>query len=82
MCLEACLPPVAGCNANIRVASMEVKLGLDLGTAQLVEEVCDKWDQVPILLSDPFEVLEVNTESQGVILLLGKENWCTCWQLG
>jgi len=43
MCLEGCLPLVAGCNANIRVASMEVKLGVDLGTAQLVEEVCDKW---------------------------------------
>ena len=63
-------------------ASSEVELGVDLCAAKLVEDVGDERDQVPILLSDLVEVLEVNTESQGAILLLGKENRCTTWQLG
>ena len=78
---EGCLPLVASCDANIVVASMEVKLGVDLRAAQLVEEVGDKWNRVPILWCDLVEVLEVHTESQGVILLLSKEDWCTTRQL-
>ena len=64
---------------NIVVASTEVELGVDLCAAQFVKEVCDEWDQVPILLSDLVEVSEVNTESQGAILLLCKENRCAHW---
>src|SRR5882724_395198 len=78
---EGCLPLMAYCNVNIVVASMEVKLGIDLCTSQLVEEIGDKWNQVPILLHDLVEVSEVDTESQGTILLLSKENRCTAWQL-
>ena len=70
---------MACCNANIIVASVEVKLGVDLCTAQLVEEVGDKWNQVPILSSNLVEVLEVHTESQGAILLLSKKDWGTTW---
>ena len=81
MCSEGCLPLVACCNANVVVASMEVKLGLDLCAAQVVEEVGDKQDWVLILPCDLIEVLEVDTESQGAILLLGKEDGCTAWRL-
>jgi len=70
---------MASCNVNIVVTSMEVELGVDLCTAKLVKEVGDEWDWVPILLSDLVEVLEVNTESQGAILLLSKEDMCTAW---
>ena len=70
---------MACCDANIVVASMEVELGVDLCTAKLVKEVCDQWDWVPILPSNLVEVSEVDTESQGAILLLGKENRCICW---
>ena len=79
---EGCLPLVASCNVNIVVASMEVELGIDLCAAQLVEEIGDEWNWVLILLHDIVEVSEVNTELQGTILLLGKENRCACWQLG
>ena len=48
---------------------------------KLVEEVGDEWDWVPILLSDLVEVSEVDTESQGTILLLRKENGCTTLRL-
>src|SRR5882724_9732130 len=78
---EGCLPLVAHCNVNIVVASMEVELGVDLHTAQLVKEVGDERNWVPILLCDLVEVSEVHTESQGAILLLSKENRCTTWQL-
>src|SRR5882724_524647 len=76
-CSEGCLPLVAHCNTNIVVASTEVKLCVDLCTAQLVEEVGDEWDQVLIIPCDLVEVLEVDTESQGTILLLGNEARCT-----
>ena len=58
---ESCLPLVAGCHKNIVVASMEVKLGVDLFTAKLVKEGCDKGDWVLILPSDLVEVLEVDS---------------------
>src|SRR5882724_9651224 len=77
LCLEGCLPLMARCDANIVVVSTEVKLGVDLCTAKLVEEVGDEWDQVLILPSDLVEVLEIDTELQGAILLLSKENRCT-----
>ena len=61
MHLEGCLPLVAHCNANIVVASMEVELGVDLRAAQLVEEVGNEWNWVPILPCDLVEVSEVDT---------------------
>src|SRR5882724_10430858 len=63
---------MASCDTNIVVASTEVKLGVDLCAAKLVEEVGDKWNWVPILSSALVEVLEVNTEFQGATLFLGK----------
>jgi len=45
----------------------------------VVKEVCDEWDQVPILPGDLVELPEVDIESQGAILLLGKEDRCTHW---
>jgi len=67
---------------NIVVASTEVKLGIDFCTAKLVEEVGDERDWVLILPSDFVEVSEVDTELQGAIFLLSKENRCATWQLG
>jgi len=72
---------MACCDVNIVVASMEVELGVDLCTAQLVEEVGDEWDWVPILPCDLVEVSKVDKESQGAILLLSKEDGCTARQL-
>jgi len=68
---------MAHCDMNIVVTSMEVELGVDLGTAQLFKEVGDELDQVPILPSNLVEVLAVHTKSQGAILLLSKEDRCT-----
>ena len=82
MCLEGCFPLMASCDAKIVVASMEVKLGVDLCTAKLVEEVCDEWDQVPILSSDLVEILESRHRVSGYHPLLGKEYRCTHWLLG
>src|SRR5882724_9562179 len=76
---ESGLPLVARCDANIVVASAEVEFGVDLHTAQLVEEVGDEWNRVLILSSNLVEVPEVHTESQGTVLLLCKENWGTAW---
>jgi len=72
---------MACCDVNIVVASTEVEHSVDLCATQFVEEVGDKWNQVPILLCDLVEVSEVNTESQGAILLLCKENRGTAWRL-
>ena len=50
---------MASCDVNIVVASAEVELGVDLCAAKLVEEVGDKWDQIPILPCDLVEVSEL-----------------------
>ena len=60
---KGCLPLVAGRDTDIVVASAQVELGVDLGTAELVEQVCDEWDRVPILPGDLVEVPKVDTES-------------------
>ena len=80
-CSEGCLPLITCCDMNIIVARMEVNLGVDLRTAQLVEEIGNEWDRIPILPCDLVEVSEVDTELQGAILLLGKEDGCTTWRL-
>src|SRR5882724_1705424 len=77
--LESCLPLMAHCDTNIVEASVEVEIGVDLRASQLVEEVGDEWNWVPILSSNLVEVPEVHTELQGTILLLHKENWGTAW---
>jgi len=46
---KGCLPLMASGDASIVVASPQVELGVDLGTAELVKEIGDKWDRVPIL---------------------------------
>src|SRR5467141_3628725 len=79
---KCCLPLMASGDANIVVASPQVKLSVDLGTAELVKEIGDKWDRVPILPGELVEIPEVDTESQGPIFLLCKQDWGTCWQLG
>src|SRR5882672_1816574 len=60
---KCCLPLMASGDANIVVASPQVKLGVDLGTAELVKEIGDKRDWVPILPGEFVEVPEVDTES-------------------
>src|SRR5712664_4266947 len=56
-----CLPLMASGYANIVVASPQVKLGVDLGTAELVKEIGDKRDWVPILPGELVEIPEVDT---------------------
>src|SRR5882672_2859747 len=60
---KGCLPLVASGDTHIVVASMQVELGVDLGTAELFKEVGDKWDRVPILPSELVEVPKVDAES-------------------
>jgi len=79
---KGCLPLVASGNVHMVVASAQVELGVDLGTAKLVKEVGNKWDRVPILPCEFVEVPEVDTEPQGTIFHLGKQDCGTCWRLG
>jgi len=65
VCLEGCLPLMASCDTNIVVANVEVEVGVDLCTAQLVKEIGDEWNWVPILPCDLVEVVEVDTEFVG-----------------
>src|SRR5882672_3956051 len=79
---KCCLPLMASGDTSIVVASPQVELGVYLGTAELVKEIGDKRNQVPILPGELVEVPEVNTESQGAIFLLCEQDWGTCWGLG
>ena len=69
-------------DAHVVVASTQVELGVDLGTAELVKEIGDKWDWVLILPGELVEVPKVVTELQGPIFLLCEQDWGTCWGLG
>src|SRR5882672_2676299 len=60
---KGCLPLMASCDAHVVVASAQVELGVDLGTAELVKEIGDERDRVPILPGELVEVPEVDTES-------------------
>ena len=60
---KCCLPLMASGDVNIVVAGPQVELGVDLGTAELVKEIGDKWDRGPILPGELVEVPEVNAES-------------------
>src|SRR5882672_11155872 len=62
--VKCCLPLMASSDTNIVVASPQVELGVDLGTAELVKEICDKQDRVPILPGELVEVPKVDTESE------------------
>src|SRR5882672_5455176 len=64
---KCCLPLMASGDTNIVVAGPQVKLGVDLGTAELVQEVGDQRDQVPIIPGELVEVPKVDTESEGPI---------------
>src|SRR5467141_58917 len=79
---KGCLPLMASSDIHIVVASMQVELGVDLGTAELVKEVCDKRDWVPILPGELVEVPKVDTEPQGSIFLLCEQDWGAHWRLG
>src|SRR5467141_5148160 len=61
--VKCCVPLMARGDANIVVASPQVELSVDLGTAKLVKEVGDKRDRVPILPGELVEIPEVDTES-------------------
>ena len=47
---------------NIVVARTQVEFSVDLGTAELVKEIGDKQDRVPILPGELIEVAKVDTE--------------------
>src|SRR5882672_9577164 len=79
---KCCLPLMASSDANIVVASPQVELSVDLGTAKLVKEVGNKRNRVPILPGELVEVPEIDTESQGPVFLFCEQDWGTCWGLG
>jgi len=54
---------MASGDSHIVVAGSQVKLGVDLGTAELVKEIGDERDRVPILPGELVEVPEVDAES-------------------
>src|SRR5882672_8939423 len=75
-------PLMASGDAHIVVASMQVELGVALGTAELVKEVGDKQDRVPILPGELVKIPKVDTEPKGSIFLLCEQDWGTRWRLG
>src|SRR6266481_10153575 len=65
--------------AVVIVACMQIKLGVDLGRARLVNEVSDQRDWILIPSSDLIELPKIDTESKCAILLFGKENQYPNW---
>src|SRR6266481_1795226 len=78
-CSECGLPLMTSSDADIVVACMQIKLGVDLGRAELVDEVSNEGDWVSIPSSDPIELPKIDTESKCAILFFGEENQCPYW---
>src|SRR5882762_3154626 len=74
VCAEGGKPLVAFSNADVVVTGTKIDLGEYFGRPQLIKKVANKWKQVLVPLSEPIELVVVDTELERPILLLGKED--------
>ena len=64
---DICLP-----NSQLMVTSEKVYLGVDSCSSQLVKQIINPRQWVPILDRNPVQLSVVNAQSKGLVLLLRK----------
>ena len=69
---ERCLRDICLPNPQLMVTSAKVYLGVDLRSSQLIKQVINSRQWVPILDCNPIQLSVVNAQSKGLILLLCK----------
>jgi len=80
--VEARLLHIICVNANLMIAASQVKLGEVACTMQLIEELIDPRQRIPILNRDAVQSPEVDAHSLTSICLLHEEHWSSEWTLG
>ena len=71
-CPERCLRDICLPNPQLMVTSAKVYLGVDSRSSQLVKQVINPRQWVPILDRNPTQLSVVNPQSKGLVLLLLK----------
>ena len=69
---ERCLRDICLPNPQLMVTSAKVYLGVDLRSSQLIKQVINPRQWVPILDCNPIQLSVVNAQSKGLVLLLCK----------
>ena len=64
---DICLP-----NSQLMVTSAKVYLGVDSRSSQLIKQVIDPRQWVPIPDRNPFQLPVINGQSKGLVLLIRK----------
>ena len=67
---EGSLPFVPFVDPDKMVCVLEINLSKESGLSRAIQEVGEAWEWVMVFLRDSVEASEVDTESQGAILLL------------
>ena len=67
---KRCLRDIYIPNPQLMVTSAKVYLGVDSRSSQLIKQIINPRQWVPILDCDPVQLSVVNTQSKGLVLLL------------
>ena len=76
---KRCLKDICLPNPQLMVTSAKVYLGLDSRSSQLIKQVINPRQWVPILERNPIQLSVVNAQSKGLVLLLRKQNRSAPW---
>ena len=71
-CPERCLKDICLPNPQLMVTSAKVYLGVDSRSSQLIKQVINPRQWVPILDRNSVQLSVVNAQSKGLVLLLRK----------
>ena len=63
------------CYMDVIISHMKVEFGINLGRAQLVDQIGDQRNRVAVVLGKGIEIAKIHTKSECTVLLLCKENW-------
>ena len=69
---KRCLRDICIPNSQLMVTSAKVYLGVDSRSSQLIKQIVNPRQRVPILDRNPVQLSIINAESKGLVLLLRK----------
>jgi hypothetical protein len=57
------------------IGMSDFKFGVYVCLSQSIEEICDKWKQILVFLSDLVESPVIDAQPERAVFFLGKKNW-------
>ena len=74
---KSCLVNISRSDADLVVSGTEINFGKDLGTLELVHEVIDTREGIPVLDGVLVECTVIDAEMESSFLLVDEKNWST-----